>query len=494
MDRQTYHTSTTNQQKSYQTVMKVIFALAIIGILAFVLYTPTEAKKGPTITDKVYFDIEIGGEEVGRVVMGLYGKTVPKTAENFKQLCTGEKGIGQSGKALHYQGSKFHRIIPNFMIQGGDFTRGDGTGGESIYGKKFDDESFKLKHTKPGLLSMANSGPNTNGSQFFITTVVTSWLDGRHVVFGEILEGMEIIKKIEAVGSQSGTPSKTVVISASGVLSEEREKKMITNNINSFFKNTKISGLSQKENQMLLNMNPREFSKILKESGILFSKYPASLIIQNRPNKLFSISKDDSLWNAISYMDSSSSRLFVLDHHQTIINLLSESDIINLVAQNIHLLGEIRSKTIQQIGLCSAPVKVYNKDMRVITVLELLLQKNVSAVPIIDQTDNKLIANFSVSNLKGLGENNFSELMLPVYEYLQFQSIKEMNKKQSSLEKSFHPLVLHEWDTFENAIFKLAATKVHQLWVVNIDYVPISVVTINSILKLLTVQRMDLRP
>lgn len=203
--------------------MNTIFVAAALFAFTAIVSAVTKSTSSASITDKVFFDISIGDKPAGRIVFGLFGKDAPLTVDNFVQLA---KGYDLDGVNLTYKGSPFHRVIKDFMIQGGDFTNGNGTGGRSIYGARFNDEDFVYQHDSVGLLSMANAGPNTNGSQFFITTVLTPWLNGRHVVFGKVLSGMEVVHTIEGqkTNPASNRPVEEVVVSDCGLLLEQSEQ------------------------------------------------------------------------------------------------------------------------------------------------------------------------------------------------------------------------------------------------------------------------------
>ncbi|KAL6210096.1 hypothetical protein ACLB2K_021034 [Fragaria x ananassa] len=206
-----------------------LLLFTVLAIFLIFVFTSTHQKEeekveeAPEITQRVYLDIDIEEQRLGRIVIGLYGQVVPKTVENFRALCTGEKGKGVKGKLLHYKGTPFHRIVSGFMIQGGDIIHGDGKGYESIYGGTFADENFKVKHSHAGTVSMVNTGPDSNGSQFFITTIKASWLDGEHVVFGKVIQGMDMVYAIEGgAGTYSGKPRKKVVIADSGEIPKDK--------------------------------------------------------------------------------------------------------------------------------------------------------------------------------------------------------------------------------------------------------------------------------
>ncbi|KAL6211950.1 hypothetical protein ACLB2K_017173 [Fragaria x ananassa] len=206
-----------------------LLLFTVLTIFLIFVFTSTHQKEeekveqAPEITHRVYLDIDIEEQRLGRIVIGLYGQVVPKTVENFRALCTGEKGKGVKGKLLHYKGTPFHRIVSGFMIQGGDIIHGDGKGYESIYGGTFADENFKVKHSHAGTVSMVNTGPDSNGSQFFITTIKASWLDGEHVVFGKVIQGMDMVYAIEGgAGTYSGKPRKKVVIADSGEIPKDK--------------------------------------------------------------------------------------------------------------------------------------------------------------------------------------------------------------------------------------------------------------------------------
>ncbi|KAL3631639.1 hypothetical protein CASFOL_024623 [Castilleja foliolosa] len=212
----------------------ILLAVLVLFFFAFSL-SPREVEKSEEVyelTHIVFLDVDIDKQRIGRIVIGLYGQVVPKTVENFRALCTGEMGKAANGKVLHYKGTPFHRIIPGFMIQGGDINSGDGRGNQSIYGGTFRDENFKLKHSHPGVVSMVNSGSDSNGSQFFVTTVKAYWLDGEHVVFGKVVDGMDIVYAIEGgAGTYSGKPRKKVIITDSGEIPKSKWEEDTRNSV-----------------------------------------------------------------------------------------------------------------------------------------------------------------------------------------------------------------------------------------------------------------------
>ncbi|CAA2965242.1 peptidyl-prolyl cis-trans isomerase CYP21-1-like [Olea europaea var. sylvestris] len=203
-----------------------MFAMALVLIVfafSFSQWEKVKVEEVYEITHRVFLDVDIDKQRIGRIIIGLYGQVVPRTVENFRALCTGEMGKSANGKVLHYKGTPFHRIIPGFMIQGGDIVSGDGRGNQSTYGGTFRDENFKLKHSHAGVVSMVNLGPDSNGSQFFITTIKASWLDGQHVVFGKVIEGMDTVYAIEGgAGTYSGKPRKKVIIADSGEIPKSK--------------------------------------------------------------------------------------------------------------------------------------------------------------------------------------------------------------------------------------------------------------------------------
>ncbi|EYU40426.1 hypothetical protein ABFS82_14G120400 [Erythranthe guttata] len=207
----------------------LIFAAALVLVFLAFSFSRQQVEKTEKvheITHIVFLDVDIDEQRIGRITVGLYGQVVPKTVENFRALCTGEMGKAVNKKVLHYKRTPFHRIIPGFLIQGGDIASGDGRGNQSIYGGTFHDENFKLKDSHAGVLAMANSGPDSNGSQFFITTVKAYWLDGEYVVFGKVIDGMDTVYAIEgSAGTYSGKPRKKVIISDSGEISKNESEE-----------------------------------------------------------------------------------------------------------------------------------------------------------------------------------------------------------------------------------------------------------------------------